>query len=359
MLKLNSNKIANEGMTHLGPALVLNSTLEILFLNENYVGGYGITVLTDALKQNFTLVNLTLAGNQIKDVGAKSLADLLRTNSTLIDLCLEDNIISDLGMVALCETLEQYNRTLKKLWVNNNIISDQSVEAIVAFRTMNHVLDDFIYDGNKFSKQALETIQAANKKHEEILKSLSCINEVAVVYLEIKNIPEKRLSRDASFLFTNFRRFLNVETFQHFTKIPKNRTIYFILCCEDEPTIRLISSFCLKRQILLYVLQTTNQNTDKNTNIFSYEEPMILRLTTRIASQYRSIGDQAFDIGEKEKAKNYFQQGIDMQQKLVTYLKKRRMNSVMNQNDTCGIQRVNQVPADTQTSKSLISSVEN
>jgi hypothetical protein len=223
---------------------------------------------------------------------------------------------------------------------------------------MNHVLNDFRYDGNKFSKQALDTLQAANKKHEEILKSLSCINEVAVIYLEIKSIPEKQLSRDATFVFTNFRRLLNVEAFENFTKIQTNRLIYLVLCSEDDLTIRIISSFCLKRKILLYTLQTTNQNTDKHANIFTCEEPMIFRLTMRIAGHYRSIGDQAIRMGEKEKARNYFQQGIDMQQKLLTYLKKRRVNPIMNQSDTCEIPRVSQFP-DTQSSKRLTSIVKN
>jgi hypothetical protein len=358
MLKLNDNKIGSTGMVHLSSALVLNSTLETLSLDDNYVGDYGTRLLTDALMQNFTLINLTLAGNQIKELGAKSLAVLLRTNSTLIDLSLEDNIIGDNGMIALCETLEQYNRTLKKLWVNNNNISDKSVEAIVAFRTMNHVLEDFRFNGNHFSKQALDTLQEANKKHDEILKSLSCINEVAVVYLQLKSIPEKQLSRDASFLFTNFRRLLTPEALDNFTKIQMDRTVYLILCCEDDLTIRLISSFCLKRKILLFVLQTTNQNIDKNTTIFHCEESTMFRLATRIASQYRSLGDQAFRMDEKEKARNYFQQGIDMQQKLVNYLKQRRINPVMNQNDMSGIQRVGQFP-NTQTSKSLILNTEN
>lgn len=358
ILKLNHNKISNPGMVDLSPALVLNSTLETLVLNNNYVDDYGIKRLTQALNQNFTLVNLILYQNNIKNAGAKSLAELLRTNTTLTNLSLDDNIIGDQGMIALCESLAQYNRTLKKLSMNNNIVTDRSVEAMIGFYTMNYVVDDFKYDGNKFSKQALNTLQAAKKKNEELFKSLVCINEVPVIYLELKSIPEKQLSRDASYLFTNFRRLLSPEMLENFTKIQMNNTTYLILCCEDDSTIRLISSFCLKRKILLYVLQTTKENIDKNANVFTCEESMMFRLATRIANQYRAISDQAVRIKDKEKGEIYFQQSIDMQQKLVNYLKKRRINSPVNQHDTSGGSMISQVP-DIPTSKSVISVVEN
>jgi hypothetical protein len=335
MLNLSHNKVASAGMADISEALVLNSTVKLLFLQSNYVGDYGIGMLTDALMQNFTLVSLTLSENQVKESGAKSLASLLRTNSTLTTLYLEDNIIGDNGMIALCETLEQYNRTLKKLSVNNNNITDQSVEAIVAFRTMNHTLNDFNIENNRFSKEAEDTLQTTFKKHEEILKSLSCIDEVVVVCLAMNVLPEKQLSRDGSFLFTNFRRLPNTNALEHFTKMHMNKTIYLILCCTNASIVRLISTFCSKNKILLYVLGIVNTNTDKNTNIFGSEEPMIFRLITSIAARYRCLGDQAIKMGEEGKARIYFQQGIDIQQKRITYLKKRRISPTKNQNDTC------------------------
>ena len=123
-------------------------------------------------------------------------------------------------MIALCEILEQNNRTLKKFWVNDNNITDQSVEAIVAFRTMNRIVDDFKYHNNRFSKQGLNTIQTAIKKYEECLISLSSIDEVAVLYLELKCVPEKRLSRDASFVFTNFSSTARCSSIREFHKNP-------------------------------------------------------------------------------------------------------------------------------------------
>jgi hypothetical protein len=119
----------------------------------------------------------------------------------------------------------------------------------------------------------------------------------------------------------------------------------------------MISSFCSKKKILLYVLGSANNVTNKDSNTFSAEEPMIFRLTTRISSHYRSLGDRIIQMGDKEKARIYFQQGVDMQEKLVIYLKKRRTNPVMNQNDTCGSQKVGQF-INCQTSKSLISNTD-
>ena len=358
MLKLNSNKINDAGIVHLTSALVLNSTIEMLFLDDNFVGDYGTRLLADSLKNNRTLVNLSLAGNDIKEAGAKVLAELLRTNTTLTDLYLEGNVIGDNGMIALCESLEQYNRTLQKLWVNNTSITDQSVLAIVACRSMNYVLEDFIVDNNFFRKSAIDTLRTANQKREEILKKLSTIDEVAAVYLELKSKPEQRLTRDATLLFTNFRRLLDTDALERYLKVRTNNSIYLILSCEDDPTIRLISSFCMKKQIVLYVLQTTNLNPDKNRNIFCCEEPMMFRLANRIGSHYRSLGEQTLRKKEKDKAQIYFQQGVDIQQKLVDYLKKRRTNLARHQNGTNATHKTGQFP-DTRTSKSLISTVEN
>ena len=192
ILKLNDNKIDNAAMTVLSPTLVLNSTIDTLYLDDNSIAGYGTRQLADALEQNFTLVKLSLSGNYIKDDGVKALAELLRTNSTLVELYLEGNIIGDSGMIALCETLEQYNRTLKKLSISNNIITDQSLEAIISFRNMNYILNDFTYDGNKFTKQVEEKLQIIDKKHEEIFQSLLYINQIAVVYLEL-NLYQKNV----------------------------------------------------------------------------------------------------------------------------------------------------------------------
>lgn len=247
-LNLIDNKIGNPGVAHLSAALLLNSTLETLSLADNYVTDYGIDLLTEALKKNSTLAILTLSGMHMQDNSAKSLSLLLRTNSTLTELSLDHNIIGDSGMIALCEILEQNNRTLKKFWVNDNNITDQSVEAIVAFRTMNRIVDDFRYHNNRFTKHGLNILQTAIKKHEEGLISLSSIDEVAVVYLELKCVPEKRLSRDASFVFTNFRRLLDASALENFIKTRVNNTIYLILCCTDDSIIRMISSFCSKKR---------------------------------------------------------------------------------------------------------------
>ncbi len=83
---------------------------------------------------------------------------------------------------------------------------------------------------------------------------------------------------------------------------------------------------------------------------------MIFRLTTRISSHYRSFGDGALHKGDKEQARIYFQHGIDMQEKLVIYLKKRRINP--NQNDTSNVQKTGQF-INSQTTKSLILNIDN
>ena len=113
----------------------------------------------------------------------------------------------------------------------------------------------------------------------------------------------------------------------------------------------------MKKKISLYVLHTTKQKTNKNSNIFNCEESMIFRITTHIATHYRSIAEQAVRMDNKEKARNYFQQAIDIQEKLVIYLKKRRINPVINQNEINGNPKVNQF-SDTQSTKSLITVVE-
>ena len=69
------------------------------------------------------MATLRLGSNAIGDVGALALAEMLRKNATLSALFLGCNDITDSGAEVFAATLGAgANRSLRKLWLNNNLI---------------------------------------------------------------------------------------------------------------------------------------------------------------------------------------------------------------------------------------------
>lgn len=321
-LDLCSNKISGIGLSELSPALVLNTTLKILTLEDNMIVDYGIRLLVDALKQNSTLESLTLIHNEIGEAGASYLADLLSINTTLIELRLDDNLIRSKGMNSICKILEQYNRTLRKFSVKSNDIKNASVDSIVNVYAMNYILEEFEYNFNEFSDDDRERFRQAKEQHEKTRRIHNEIGSMAVFYLEWKNLPEKSLSREASLIFPDFQRLTEPKRLKTIDQNRENLLKkYLILSSDDEATIKIISKYCQQTKFNLLILQTTS---NRDTITFNCEDALIYRLVTQIAQQYRTYASNALQNNDKFKARIYRQESIDIQQRLVIYMKKRR-----------------------------------
>ena len=120
-LNLRSNKIHEEGASHI--AEVLNNTTAIsrLELGYNPIGDRGLQPIFDALKQNATLKYLTIHGCEMTDAGVASLAYGLYANDSLEELHLQSNsAVTDEEIPCLADALSR-NSTLVKLEVPHHL----------------------------------------------------------------------------------------------------------------------------------------------------------------------------------------------------------------------------------------------
>ena len=80
-------------------------------------------VLASGLEKNKSVTSLNLNQNLIKDKGAVAIASALTKNNTLTELDLSGNSITDNGAKALLQAVQSDNKTLKRLSLWNNPIS--------------------------------------------------------------------------------------------------------------------------------------------------------------------------------------------------------------------------------------------
>ncbi len=150
-LFLGWNKITSVGASILAQAFNSSCKLETLYLSDNNVGDDGVYSLVETLStNNNTLRILSLGNNGITDQGAKYLAQIIKTSKTLIHLWLNENNISDEGVRILINTIENYNSTLKELYLfKNKLLTDRAVDFLLQFiecnRSVKHL---YIFDCN-------------------------------------------------------------------------------------------------------------------------------------------------------------------------------------------------------------------
>jgi Ran GTPase-activating protein (RanGAP) involved in mRNA processing and transport len=138
-LRLQKNKITGKGATILANALYNNTTLTELYLSKNKISDIGVHSLAQTLSiNNFTLKLLDLHSNNITDEGVEYLAEMLKINKTIIRLGLGFNQISDQGVRLLANTITHYNENLQWLSLSSNrLISDESLPSLIEMLTHN------------------------------------------------------------------------------------------------------------------------------------------------------------------------------------------------------------------------------
>ena len=129
-LNISDNEIGDNGIGHIGTALLTNTTLKILnidgcvltvssSLQHLGTGGNhmnGRVHICTALQKNTTLKKLYFSDCGLSDLGAESLARALAVNSSLEVLDITNESISDNGFVHIAKSFHK-NNTLKVLYV--------------------------------------------------------------------------------------------------------------------------------------------------------------------------------------------------------------------------------------------------
>jgi hypothetical protein len=148
--------------------------------------------------------------------------------------------------------------------------------------------------------------------------------------LTIASEDKNELSHNALSLLTNLFRLRSFRELEQLTQMNTKTPIYLILCCPNEKVINEMLSNDSKKVHSIYVLASDININYNNIHIFTNEDPLMFRLIANIASRYRLLGDHAIDMGQRKKARAYFESGIDIQQKLVVYLKNQLLKTPVN-----------------------------
>ena len=120
-MHLKSNKIYEEGASHIADLLNNTSTVSTLWLDDNPIGDLGLRSIFNILKVNKTLKFLSVARCSMTDTEVASLADALNTNTTLERLYIRGNYaITKKGLTCLVEVLSR-SSGLVTLWISRRL----------------------------------------------------------------------------------------------------------------------------------------------------------------------------------------------------------------------------------------------
>ena len=142
-LSLQNNRITSHGLAILAKGLKGNDYLQSLHLSQNLLGDFGVGCLGKILEDKYTnLTLISLCYNRIRDAGVRYLAEMLKRNKILTDLWLSNNEIGNDGVQALAEVLTFDNTTLIQLYLHGNrFITDWSVYSLVRLLQSNRKLN--------------------------------------------------------------------------------------------------------------------------------------------------------------------------------------------------------------------------
>ena len=125
--------LGDSGMLALSSALHRNRTLQKLFLQNNGIANTGMMALMNSMAQGSTatdLRSLRLDCNRISDQGAAVATAALGGNQTLTELTLRQNLIGDDGAAAICRLLG-CNWTLAHLDVRQNNFTQFGLDSLI------------------------------------------------------------------------------------------------------------------------------------------------------------------------------------------------------------------------------------
>ena len=185
-LYLNLNQLSDDGIVHLCRSLGTNvSPLKLLDLEGNQLSYVASRLLAHALASAKNLHSLLLSNNLLGGDGAGLLEQGLRLSSSVTCLDLERNVLGDIGMRCIMRAMRRIpprrgrkaqpdNRSLLKLNVSTNNITDACIEDVEEALQKNITLRTIIANDNEISEQGrmkIEKLLAANVRRADLEKS--------------------------------------------------------------------------------------------------------------------------------------------------------------------------------------------
>jgi Ran GTPase-activating protein (RanGAP) involved in mRNA processing and transport len=136
-LDVSGNAISDAGVSALSALFSAKNPLRSLKIESNRIGDKGISDLAAALR-SASVPTLKFSKNDIGDAGAAAVASLLKNNSSILHLDLSSNSITDAGVAVLCEVLKT-NTSVLTVDLSRNQLTPAAVESIHSLLKANKV----------------------------------------------------------------------------------------------------------------------------------------------------------------------------------------------------------------------------
>ena len=141
-INFSHNMISDEAGKYIAAVLSHNNKLESLDLSSNHFRYKGFVKMFDSLKNVLYLRKLNISHNEITIKAAHSIATFLSLNSKLEELDLNDTILQTPGTIIIFKSLRCFSN-LRKLFINNNMITNEAADDIAVVLSHNTKLGEF------------------------------------------------------------------------------------------------------------------------------------------------------------------------------------------------------------------------
>ncbi|XP_072440877.1 NACHT, LRR and PYD domains-containing protein 3-like isoform X1 [Chiloscyllium punctatum] len=171
-LGLADNDLTASSIENLSSVLSTNRSLKDLYLGYNKLGSSGVKHLSVALKNlDCEIQKLSLNDNELTDCCVEDLTSALKTNRSLTALNLNNNKLGDSGVVLLSESLRKPDCKIQELRLDNNALTDLSIEALSSALSTSQSLTVLSLWSNSLTDQSIPAVSHLTLN----CKSLQCI----------------------------------------------------------------------------------------------------------------------------------------------------------------------------------------
>ena len=149
-----------EYVNEITESLQINANLQSLKLKNITIEG--VELISEIVRTNKTLQKLDLSNNKLSDDGTITISDGLKNNTTLLELNISHNNITNKAIKNITESI-QVNTTLEKLDLSHNILSDDGATLISSCLKCNNSLLKLNISHNGITDKGTKEIAEAIK----------------------------------------------------------------------------------------------------------------------------------------------------------------------------------------------------
>ena len=161
VLYLNNILMTEKVAEDLADVIKSNSNLEQIYIGNNKLGSSTVIIL-QALQAHRRLKELNLSDNNLTGHIAKDLSTIIKNNSGLEVLGLYDNDLQT-SVAIIIEALKE-SSALKKLYLNNSLMTEEVAKDLAAVIKNNTNLQELRIDNNNLGLSVIPILQALKEK---------------------------------------------------------------------------------------------------------------------------------------------------------------------------------------------------